>query len=104
TQKIQQVLFLRRRKSIEVIDRGSRFRSANLGLFKGLEEVTVYRELIKILVGEAIGAAGVGGDRLQQVGGAAIMHEEQPLAQTPQRRCAELIRLGVTLVHTVVQL
>ena len=39
----------------------------------------------------------------QQIGRPAIMQEEEPLADTPQRRSAELVGSGYTLCHTICQ-
>src|SRR5580704_3920971 len=42
-------------------------------------------------------------DGLQQVAGAAVMQEEDPLTDAPQRSRAELIRSGATLVDSIRQ-
>jgi hypothetical protein len=47
--------------------------------------------------------AFMGANRLHQVGRAAIMPEEQTLAETPERCCAELIRPGGGLRDSVRQ-
>ena len=42
-------------------------------------------------------------DGVDQVVRSPIMQEEDPLAESPKRRCAELIACGSTLRHTVGQ-
>jgi len=104
TQEIQDVLFLCSSERVEVCNYRVGFRVASLSLFQRLKGLAVDYELVKVLVGEAIHAgAGMLRDGLKQVSRAAIMHEEQPLSQAPQRGGTELVWFGVSLVDPVVQ-
>src|SRR5208283_6214699 len=51
----------------------------------------------------AIAIAEVRVDGLYQVGGAAVMHEKDSLAQSPERRRAEFVALGNPLTDVVRQ-
>ena len=51
----------------------------------------------------AVGHRGMCLNGLQQVSGTSIVQEEQPLAQTPERSGAELIRTGRSLVNPIRQ-
>src|SRR5262245_4464462 len=78
-QEVQQVLLLSFAQGAEVIDHP-------VGL--GWLEPGVARALVSQ-------------DGLHEVAGAAVVQEEEPLAETPQRRGAELVALGGPLQDVV---
>jgi len=61
-------------------------------LIRGAQSLEVGNHLIGFAPG-----AGMVGDRLDQVAGPAVMKEKHPLADTPERRGAELIGTGRSL-------
>src|SRR2546425_1132098 len=74
-EEVQEVLLLLLAESVEVVDDG-------IGL--GRREPQTGPALVRL-------------DRLEQVGGAAVVEEEDALPQTPQRRRPELVRTGPPL-------
>src|SRR5260370_38765267 len=92
---------------IKVADEPVGFRTAGVTLREGLEvgDTTIGGELLEVLGDHAyVARTGVGLDGLQQVRGPTVMQEEQPLANTPQRCCTELIRARPPPVNAIRQI
>ena len=104
-QEIKEVELVGRAQAIEVADHLISFRSAELtGYGRDRDGLYVENERCPRLGGHdraIAGGAGVGMDGGDKVGGTAIVEQEDPLAEAPERRGAEFVRSREPLVHAV---
>src|SRR5689334_18633417 len=84
TQEVEDVLLLRRSQSEEVVDNSVGFRAAEVDDGRRRVNYPVNGKVLRRGGVDAIGGrAGMQPDSLEQIGGASIVQEEEPLAHAP---------------------